>query len=421
MELQRAKGTRDFMPEEMILRNKIISTLQEVFELYGFSPLDTPILERLDVLSAKYAGGAEILKETFKLNDQGNRDLGLRYDLTVPFSRVIAMNPQLKLPFKRYQIGSVFRDGPIKSGRYREFFQCDVDIVGSKSLASDAELLKITNEVFKRLKLDVIIRVNSRRVSNAILEAAGVPEGLWSDAILSIDKLEKLGKETVIKELDERGVSKASIDKIMKLILIAGSNEKKIAELSKILKDKDGLEEINELLKYAPDIIFDISLARGFVYYTSVVFEVYLKKSEIKSSIAAGGRYDKMIGQFIGKGDYPATGISFGLEVIMDALRSRESAKTVTQVYIIPIGTLKESFKIAEQLRAASVNVDIDVNGKAVGKNMEYANKYGIQYVALVGEDELKQKKVKLRDMNTGKEEYLTTEEIMQKLASKEK
>lgn len=418
MELQRAKGTRDFLPEDMILRNEIVSTLREVFELYGFSPLETPILERLDVLSAKYAGGAEILKEMYKLKDQGGRELGLRYDLTVPFSRVIAMNSQLKLPFKRYQIGEVFRDGPLKAGRYREFYQCDVDVVGSKSLSSDAELLSLTKNIFKKLKLDVVIRVNSRKVSNALFQVANVPESLWSDVLLAVDKLEKLGEDAVKKELLDKGVERRAIDFIMKMILIKGMNEEKLKILDRELKDKQGLEEIKELLRYESDVVFDVSLARGFVYYTGVVFEVYLKKGEIKSSVAAGGRYDKMIGEFIGRGEYPATGISFGLEVIMDALKANKTsiAKTVTELYVIPIKTKEASFKIAEKLRSNGINVDIDLAEKGISKNLDYADKLGIPYVAFIGEDELKKKKLKLRNMKTGKEEYLAVEDIAKRL-----
>ena len=418
MELQRAKGTRDFLPEDMILRNKIVSTLREVFELYGFSPLETPILERLDVLSAKYAGGAEILKEMYKLKDQGGRELGLRYDLTVPFSRVIAMNPQLKLPFKRYQIGEVFRDGPLKAGRYREFYQCDVDVVGSKSFSSDAELLSLTKNVFKKLKLDVVIRVNSRKVSNSLFQAANVPENLWSDVLLTVDKLEKLGEDAVEKELLGNGIERKAIEFIMKMILIKGTNDEKLKTLDKELKGKQGLEEIKELLKYESDVVFDVSLARGFVYYTGVVFEVFLKKGEIKSSVAAGGRYDKMIGEFIGRGEYPATGISFGLEVIMDALKANKTSilKTVTELYVIPIKTKEESFKIAEKLRLDGINVDIDLSEKGISKNLDYADKLGIPYVAFIGEDELKKKKLKLRNMKTGKEEYLAVEDIAKRL-----
>ena len=184
MELQNAKGTKDIPPEEKIIKQKIVDTLKEVFELYGFNPIETPLLERYETIAAKYAGGAEILKETFKLKDQGKRELALRYDLTVPFSRFVGMNPNLKMPFKRYQIGRVFRDGPIKLGRYREFWQCDVDVVGTKSMKADAECLSIAKEAFKRLNLNVIIKVNNRKILDSMLEYAGVPKGKRTTTIL---------------------------------------------------------------------------------------------------------------------------------------------------------------------------------------------------------------------------------------------
>src|SRR3990167_6624489 len=193
MELQLPKGTRDFSPEEKILRDKIVDTLKEVFELYGFAPLDTPILEKFDVLASKYAGGAEILKETFKLKDQGGRDLGLRYDLTVPLARYIGMNPNIKMPFKRYQIGEVFRDGPVASARYRQFLQCDVDVIGSSSMATDAEIVSLVYMVFCKLNLEVAVKINNRKLLNDILDYCGVEKDKQESIILSIDKLEKFG------------------------------------------------------------------------------------------------------------------------------------------------------------------------------------------------------------------------------------
>ncbi|PIN81464.1 histidine--tRNA ligase, partial [Candidatus Woesearchaeota archaeon CG10_big_fil_rev_8_21_14_0_10_32_9] len=191
MKIQLAKGVKDINPEEKIKKNEIVQTIQKYFELYGYNPLDTPIIERFDVLASKYAGGSEILKETFKLNDQGERDLCLRYDLTVPFARYIATTPTIKLPFKRYQIGQVFRDGPIKAGRFREFTQCDADVVGSKDMLSEAELLKIASLVFNDLKIDVEIKVNNRKVLDAIMKKSGIPEDKWMSSILSLDKIEK--------------------------------------------------------------------------------------------------------------------------------------------------------------------------------------------------------------------------------------
>ena len=216
MELKRAKGTRDFLSEEAILRLEVENSIREIFELYGFSPVETPVLERFDVLAAKFAGGEEIVKEMFTLQDQGKRKLGLRYDFTVPLARLVAMNPQLKLPFKRYQIGKNFRDGPLKPGRYREFTQCDVDIVGASSVKADAELANIAVDVFKELKIPAIIKFNNRKVLDAILEEAGVKKSQWVSVILTIDKLAKLGLSSVKKELKTKGVDSKAINKITK-------------------------------------------------------------------------------------------------------------------------------------------------------------------------------------------------------------
>ena len=201
MDLQLPKGTRDFAPEEKIVRDKVVNTLKESFELYGFAPLETPVFEKFDVLSSKYTGGAEILKETFKLKDQGGRDLGLRYDLTVPLARYVAMNPNLKMPFKRYEIGRVFRDGPVSKDRIREFTQCDVDTIGSESMLADAEMLAIASEIFSKLNLKFIIRVNNRKILDAILENFNIQKEKRETVILSIDKLDKIGNEEVRKEL----------------------------------------------------------------------------------------------------------------------------------------------------------------------------------------------------------------------------
>src|SRR3990167_5988414 len=214
MTLQRAKGTRDFLPEQKIVRQYIIDTLREVFELYGYSPLETPVLERYETLSSKYAGGSEILKEVFKLKDQGNRELALRYDLTVPFSRVIAMNPQLKMPFKRYQTGPVFRDGPISTGRVREFWQCDVDIVGIKKMTADAEILSLADMAYKRLGLKVKIKINNRKILNSILKEADITEN-QEDIILIIDKLYKIGVKGVKEELKSKKLTDKQINKII--------------------------------------------------------------------------------------------------------------------------------------------------------------------------------------------------------------
>ena len=419
MNLQLPKGTRDFKPEEMIVRNKIVNTLKQVFEIYGFSPLETPSLERYEVLASKYAGGSEILKETFKLKDQGKRDLGLRYDLTVPLARYIGTNTNIKTPFKRYQIGEVFRDGPVESARYRQFTQCDTDIIGCKEMTADAEIIALTNMAFNKLGLDSVIKINNRKLLNELLNYCKVPKNKIEDAIITIDKLEKIGLEEVKKELKQKKLNKKAIEKLVKIIKIEGLNEDKVAYLKDALKKSEGLKEVEEILNYLNiinvGVVFDLSLARGLTYYTGTVIEVVLRDSKVKSSVAGGGRYDKMIASLLGKGSYPAIGISFGLDRIYDAYieKNKEEKKTVTQIYIIPIKTLNESLKIAEELRKNSIKVDIDLLDRGVSKNLQYANSLGIPYVLFIGEEELKQNKVKLRDMKTGEEEFFTIKQLI--------
>lgn len=418
MELSRAKGTRDFLPEEKILRQSVESTLRTIFERYGFSPAETPILERYDVLASKYAGGEEILKETFKLKDQGDRELALRYDLTVPLARVVAMNPTLKMPFRRYQIGIVFRDGPLKAGRYREFTQCDVDVIGASSVKQDAEIINLTGDAFKAINIKAKIEVNNRKILDALMETAQIPEDKRNTAILSLDKLKKLGIEVVKKELRQKGIFAEPIDNLCEWITIKGTNDQKIKELKKILLNKQGLQEMEEVLSYAPEATFEITLARGLAYYTGTVFEVYAFNSPISSSIAAGGRYDNMIGLFKGSGSIAAVGISFGLDTIMDVLKTRqqEVKKSVTQVFVLPIKVFPEAWKVAQELREAGVNTEIDMLDRSVSKNFDYANTMGIPYVVVIGPEEVKEQKIKVKDMLSGKEEVTTAKQFIKKV-----
>ena len=419
MALQLPKGTRDLKPEEAIVRNKIVSTLKNVFEVYGYNPLETPAFERYDILASKYAGGAEILKETFRFKDQGKRELSLRYDLTVPMCRFVGMNPNIRLPFKRYAIGEVFRDGPVEKARYRSFTQCDVDVVGISSMTADAEIIALTQRVFNELGFDAVIKFNNRKLLNDLLLKSGVKKDKLETVILSIDKLDKFGLETVKKELKQKKIDDKTIKKIIDMINIKGGNKEKINKLKKLL-ESEGLDEIGELfsLLMVLDVNaeFDISLARGLTYYTGTTMEVYLRNSKVKTAVCAGGRYDKMIGSFLGKGDYPAVGISFGLDRIYDAYVEKNEIiqKTVTKVYIIPIGTFKESSKIAEELRRENVDVDIDLMERGPSKNLQYADSLGIPYVLFVGKEELKQNKVKLKDMESGKEQMMNAEELVE-------
>jgi histidyl-tRNA synthetase len=430
MKLENSKGTKDFAPEEKIVRDGVVSTLKQVFELYGFSPLETPILNRFELFESKYAGGDEILKEIFSLKDQGDRKLGLRFDLTVPLAKFVGMNPDLKMPFKRYEIGRVFRDGPVKTGRMREFWQCDVDIIGASSMLAEAEILAIVNSAFTKLGLPVIIKLSSRKLLEGVLDFAGVKKDKRFDAIIAIDKLEKLGENEVVKEMEQKGIPDDDVAKIMSIINMKGTNNELLLSLTQLIKSKEGIEglkEIEEILNYCNSfgieaVEFCPSLARGLAYYTGPVFEVFLKDSKITSAAAGGGRYDDMIGSFLGGiKKYPATGIAFGLEVITEALKEKGKfeKKSVTQAFVIPIKTEKESIKISEELRRAGVKTEMDLFNRGISKNLTYANSMKIPYVVIVGEQELKQDKVKLRDMKSGKEEMLSIKEVIDKLRVK--
>jgi histidyl-tRNA synthetase len=418
MELQLPRGMRDFPPEEKILRDEVISVLKGIFELYGFSPLETPIVERWEVLSAKYSGGEEILKETFKLTDQGGRQLGLRYDLTVPLARFVGMNPTIKRPFKRYQIGTVYRDGPIKKGRTREFYQCDADIVGSSSPLADAECVQLALDVFEKLGIDVEVKINNRKVLYELAQAAEIPEELTEAAILSLDKLEKIGPDGVLREMIERGIARVSAERFL-----SGAQDREA------LKKGEGYRELEPVLSALQDprVVWTPSLARGLSYYTGTIYEVYAKNSSVTGSLAAGGRYDNMIGQFLGGSEkIPAVGISFGLEPILEVLKekhpNRIMRKTVTQVYVIPFKTLlAEGRAICQQLRRAGIKTDMDFSAKGISDGLKYANAYEIPFVVIVGPDEVAAGKVKLRDMRSGEEKLLTVDEVPHQIKSQEK
>jgi len=429
MTVEMAKGVRDFAPEDKITREKLVSSLKDIFENYGYSPLETPSIERLDTLTAKFAAGegTDTSNEIFKLKDQGDRDLGLRFDLTVPLSRFVALNPNLKMPFKRYEIGRVFRDGPIKLGRYREFWQCDVDIIGVSSVKAEAELILLVLDAFKKLKLDAYIELNNRKLLYGILDACNIKQELKETVIISIDKLSKYGESQVKKELMEKNISYESVDKLLEIFNMRGDNESIIEHLKKIVKSDygiEGLKEMEELLSYlkfisSGKIIFNLALARGLNYYTGTVLEGFLKDSKITSSICGGGRYDNMIGMFAQNNrQYPAVGLAFGLEPIMDAMKltGLEVKKTVTELYIIPIKTFNESIVIASKLREAGLNVDIDLSEKGVSKNLDYANTLQIPFVAFIGDSEIKEQKIKLKNMKTGSEKLVTLDEAYEEI-----
>jgi len=430
MKLENSKGTKDFAPEEKIVREQAVNTLKSVFELYGFNPLETPILNRFELFESKYAGGDEILKEIFSLKDQGDRKLGLRFDLTVPLAKYVGMNPDLKMPFKRYEIGRVFRDGPIKTGRLREFWQCDIDTVGTDSMLADAEIIAVADAVFKKFDLDFVIKLSSRKFLEGILDFSGMDKEKRIDAIIAIDKLEKLGENEVIREMEQKGISEDAVAKAMSIINMKGSNSELLSRTKGLIKSDigiEGLKEIEEILTYCNSfgigtVEFCPSLARGLAYYTGPVYEVFLKDCKITSAAAGGGRYDKMIGAFLGgTRDFPATGIAFGLEVITEALKEKKAfeKKSVTQVFVIPIKAQKEAVAAAEKLRKDDVNTELDLAGRGISKNLNYANSMNIPYVLIIGEQELSQSKVKLRNMKSGKEEVLNISEVAGKIKGK--
>ncbi|MBN1792222.1 histidine--tRNA ligase [Candidatus Woesearchaeota archaeon] len=426
MKLENNKGTRDFAPEDKILRNEVASRLTRVFELYGYSPLETPIIERYELLAAKAGAGedSDALKEIFKLTDQGERKLGLKFEQTLSFARFIGMNPTLKMPFKRYEIGPVFRDGPIKLGRYRQFWQCDVDVVGCKDISVDAEILMLALDAFKALELDSFIEVNNRKLLKGIIEFAGIKPGMADSVIISIDKLSKIGRSGVKKELEEKEIEDEKIDKLLNAFDVKGSNDEKLSQLKAMITSdvgKEGLKELEELFSYIDDkgVVFNVSLARGLGYYTGTIFEGFMRKGEITSSICGGGRYDKMIQGLLGNNrEYPCIGISFGLDVISDVMRlaKKQSKRTVAQVYVIPIKTTKECFAICKELRGSGIAVDMDFSGKGISRNLDYVNALRIQYAIIVGARELEEKKVKLKDMESGKEETVSVKDVIKKI-----
>ncbi len=407
--LKNVKGTSDYLPEEQTIRNQIIATLTNVFNNYGYLPLETSTLCYYDLLASKYAGGAEILKEVYKLKDQGSRDLGLRYDLTVPFAKVISMNLNkgITLPFKRYEIGKVFRDGPVKTGRDREFYQCDVDCCGIQSLMLEAEFMAMSSKVYKNLGIDIYIEWNNRKLLSGLIQECDIPEDLTSRVILSVDKLAKIGEDGVRKEL-----SNIDSNKLTKLFTYF---QKNIDTLFKEFKNtsnellKEGISEIQELNKYLEDLgltecLFRPYLARGLEIYTGTVWEIFDKEQRITSSIGAGGRYDKIITNFINDGNtYPACGMTFGLVPIYEILsmNNDNQRKSFYDVMIIPMDTNIACLKLASALRENNIRVTIEMNNRKIKKSLDYANKNNIPNVIVIGENELDTKTINIKKMAT--------------------
>lgn len=435
MALENLKGTKDYYGADQEIREFIKEILSIKFRTYGFKPLETPIIELFEILASKYAGGSEILKEIYTLKDRGNRELALRYDLTVPLSRFIGMNPTLKMPVRRYEIGKVFRDGPVKAGRLREFTQCDADIIGVYSMRAEAEILAMAFDIFNSLKLEVYAKANNIKIIKGILKALGVNREVMDRAILAIDKLDKLGESAVKNELLTLGVKEKTIKELFKIIGEDILNPKSLNFLESKFSNKDieqGLKEMKELISNLEDfrvkneVKISLSLARGLEYYTGTIFEFFSKSGNFKSSLAAGGRYDKMIGKFLGSGrEFPAVGISFGLDAILEALKEDNKIMAINKekdrnfVYIIPIKTEKECVGILQNLRNEGICAEMDLLDRSLSKNLEYANRIGAKYVVILGKKELEEKKLKLKDMETGKEEMLEIEKAIEKLKGK--
>lgn len=416
MDYQNVKGTQDYLPDAEVVRRDIKRTLEDVFIQYGCKPLETPILNYKELLTSKYGGGAEILKEMYTLTDRGKRDMALRYDLTVPFAKVVAMNPTVKMPFKRYEIGKVFRDGPIKAGRFREFTQCDVDIVGVESQIAEAELMMMALDAFSRLDLDITIQYNNRKLLTGILEAFQTPEDKINKVVLILDKLEKVGLKAVTSELTEQGLPLQTVKLIEQFLTDNNNADFSYYEVFSVQNEqvKQGLDELKELESYLKFLgvkeqcLFNPFLARGLEIYTGTIYEIFLSNKTIMSSIGSGGRYDNAIGGLMGTNEkFSTVGISFGLDVIYAALKiSKEKISESPNVdfYVVPLNTQKESLLVARYLRNNGYKVEYEMGNKKLSKALDKANKENIRNVIIIGEDEVKNNQFKIKDMLTGKE-----------------
>ncbi|MFZ3077356.1 MAG: histidine--tRNA ligase [Candidatus Aenigmatarchaeota archaeon] len=410
---QPAKGTRDIPPEEMRRLLFVFDKCRNVFEKYGFVPLETPAFENFELLAAK--GGEAVKEEVYYFKDKGGRELGLRFDLTVGMARFIANNPNIQKPFKRYAFGKVWRYDNPQAMRWREFYQLDVDVVGSQQVEADAECLACFCECLDALGIKgYYIRVNNRNLLKAFLVSKGVLEKNMDEWFRTIDKLDKIGKEGVEKELLEKKFDKKTVKDVI------ASFDSKLEKFSKT----EGYEELSKLIELAKSygisekIKFDLSLIRGLEYYTGLVFEIGIEG--IKVSLGGGGRYDKMIKAFGGP-DLPATGISFGLSRLIQYMEEKNLfslPKNIVKVFAANVDEKSKEYAVetAQKLRKAGIDSETDLMGKKLGKQLEYAAAAGIPFVAIIGADEIKQKSAKLRNMKTGKEEMVNIEKLAEEL-----
>ncbi len=441
------KGTRDFAPDVMVKRNYIFSTIRKTFEKFGYMPLETPSMENIETLTGKYGDEGDklifkILNSGDFLKDVSDQELtdknpqavakkiaekALRYDLTVPFARFVVMNQNsIAFPFKRYQIQPVWRADRPQKGRYREFYQCDADVVGSDSLLNEVELVQIFDEVLTNLKINAAIKINNRKILSGVAEAAGVPDKMM-DMTVAIDKLDKIGKDGVIKELQERGFSEEAIQKISVLFDLNQSNDENLMAVSSILQNsetgKKGIEELKYIFDYiqmlglqTAKLEFDVTLARGLNYYTGAIFEVKSLDAQM-GSICGGGRYDDLTGIF-GLPNVSGVGISFGADRIYDVMNELNlfpaSATISTQVLFANFGVEEEKYSMGllKSMRQAGVNAEIYPEAAKMKKQFKYADDKAIPFVAIVGESEMTAKTVSLKNMKTGEQHTVTASKL---------
>ena len=425
-------GTMELLPSEQILFNQIKEKIEKTYQKFGFLPLDTPIIELSQVLLAKAGGETE--KQIYRFN-KGDTDLSLRFDLTVPLSKYVAKNyGNLSFPFRRYQIGKVYRGERPQKGRYREFYQCDIDIIGDGELdvINDAELPSVIYTIFRELGFnDFTICINNRKILNGLFEEIGQKENSV-EILRIIDKIEKIGKEAVIEELEKIEVSKQAIEKIINFIEITGTSKEKLEKLKELKIEnetfKQGLEELefvyeNIKLFGVPEENYkiDLTIARGLDYYTGTVYETFLNDYREIGSICSGGRYENLAEYYTNK-KLPGVGVSIGLTRLFYKLNElnliKTTKKSISNIIIIPMmENLEEPIKLATELRNLGINTEIYSNNKKLKAKMKYADKLQIPYVIVIGEDEINNNKIKLKDMETGNEEEIELD--AKKIASK--
>ena len=416
---QNLKGTTDYYGKDQLIRNKITDTLKETFIKYNYQPLDSTVLYNYDILAYKYKDGAEILNEMYTLTDQGNRRLGLRYDLTIPFCKFIANQKDLRLPLKRYEIGKVFRNGPVKTGRCREFYQCDVDVVGISGQVIEAEQMQMVVDIFTKLGIDINIKWNNRKLMSIIIEDSNISKDKVEEVIGIIDKIEKISRQDFIKELSKIEIDEETANKLLDNFNKSLTDYIKMYENDERVVASEAIQEIKKLSSYieklnlSDNTTFTPTLARGLSIYTSTVFEFFDKKERLTCSLGGGGRYDKIITDFIDNGNiYPAVGLSFGLEPIYTIIKDEMSSDNLIDAYIIPMGTEVESLMLARNLRQNNINVIVEMNNRKLKKCFEYANKENIKYVIVVGSDEIQENMYTIKDMTTSEQLKLPYNEL---------